>query len=77
MPDETDPEALSDSALSAIGQENPALQPTSSPGSHSETDSLPPIPPQPVAPAAVDPTLYPEKDALKLAEKAHSRQLKA
>ena len=77
MPDETDTEVLSDSALSVIGQENSALQRASSPSSHSETDSLPPIPPQPPAPAAFDPNLYPERDALKLAKKAHSRQLKA
>lgn len=39
--------------------------------------SLPPIPPQPEPPAPLDPSLYSEKDARKLAEKEHSRQTKA
>ena len=40
------------------------------------TPSLPPIPSQPEEPAAFDPSLYPEKDARKLAEKEYSRQVK-
>ena len=40
------------------------------------TRSLPPIPFQPKEPAPLDLSLYPEKDARKLAEKEHSRQLK-
>lgn len=40
------------------------------------TSSLPPIPAEPQAPPSFDPSLYPEKDARKLAEKEHSRQTK-
>ena len=39
--------------------------------------SLPPIPPVPAEPAAFDPSTYKDKDERKLAEKEHSRQLKA
>lgn len=38
---------------------------------------LPPIPPQPEQPAPFDPTPYSNKDTRKLAEREHSRQLKA
>ncbi|KAG7008813.1 hypothetical protein G7Y79_00004g013970 [Physcia stellaris] len=41
------------------------------------TSSLPPMPAEPQAPPSFDPSLYPEKDARKLAEKEHSRQTKA
>ena len=39
--------------------------------------SLPPVPIAPENPALFDPTLYPDKDTRKLAEKEHSRQVKA
>lgn len=42
----------------------------------SSTLSLPPIPAEPQAPPSFDSSLYPEKDARKLAEKEHSRQTK-
>ena len=42
-----------------------------------ELASLPPIPSQPQEPSPFDASLYPEKDARKLAEKEHSRQIKA
>ena len=42
-----------------------------------DTSCLPPIPPQPEQPAPFDPTPYSDKDTRKLAEKEHSRQLKA
>ena len=37
---------------------------------------LPPLPPAPEEPPAFDPTPYPDKDARKLAEKEHTRQVK-
>ena len=79
MPDETGNEVLSGEALpcATSKQDLGPHDSTISLSSHSEISSLPPIPPQPQAPAAFDPTLYPERDARKLAEKNHSRQVKA
>lgn len=46
-------------------------------GSLVSSPSLPPIPPEPEEPGPFDPSPYPEKDARKLAEKEHARQVKA
>lgn len=42
----------------------------------SNLPSLPPVPAPPQEPSPFDPSLYPEKDARKLAEKEHSRRTK-
>ena len=51
--------------------------PASDISSLSTLPSLPPVPEQPEEPSPFDPSLYPEKDARKLAEKEHSRRTKA
>ena len=57
---------------------NPGLEtPALTINSLSTLPSLPPIPEQPQEPSPFDSSLYPEKDARKLAEKEHSRQIKA
>lgn len=57
------------------------MEPTSSSTSHpnplSPSPSLPPIPTLPPSPPAFNPTPYPDKDTRKIAEKEHSRQVKA
>ncbi|KAI9751979.1 MAG: hypothetical protein M4579_005815 [Chaenotheca gracillima] len=53
----------------------PSRQSSFAPLSHN--DSFPPIPREPTPPPPLDPTIYPTKDALKLAEKAYARTLKA
>ncbi|KAL8822734.1 MAG: hypothetical protein Q9191_006538 [Dirinaria sp. TL-2023a] len=79
MPDQADKRLLSDETLRTMSEQDPALslEPSTSASIHHEINLLPPIPPQPQAPAAFDPVLYPERDARKLAEKNHARQLKA
>ena len=57
---------------------NPGLETAASTiSSLSNLPFLPPVPPQPQEPSPFDPSLYPENDARKLAEKEHSRRIKA
>lgn len=54
-----------------------SLQNTAASTSLAESlSSLPPLPPLPEEPATFDPSQYPDKDTLKLAQKEHSRQVK-
>lgn len=55
----------------------PADTASITPGAHSKFPSLPPVPSLPPEPPAFDPSPYPDKDTRKLAEKEHSRQVKA
>lgn len=64
--------ATSDSKLSKA----PSISPTCPPPSRA-APSLSPIPTAPEEPALFDPSLYTDKDSRKIAEKVHSRQVKA
>ena len=80
-----DPASISDEEIvNAESHTDPAApQPIlSTKGSILTTDdlsppNLPPLPPMPKEPPAFDPTFYADKDAQKLAEKDHARQIKA
>ena len=70
------PSALRPSKSDATSDFSPSLASSSLPPPRA-APSLPPIPDTPKAPAPFEPTLYPDKDARKVAEKGHCRQIKA
>ncbi len=55
----------------------PADTASITPSALSKSPSLPPVPSLPPEPPAFDPSPFPDKDTRKLAEKEHSRQVKA
>ena len=77
-----DPAPMSDEELAKTeGRAEPAA-PQSILSMKGSTDdlsppNLPPLPPMPEEPPAFDPTSYADKDAQRLAEKDHARQIKA
>lgn len=78
--DQNKPVALNPSNSNATSDSNPSkatsIASTNQPPSRA-APSLPPIPATPEQPALFDSTLYTDKDTRKLAEKEHSRQVKA
>ncbi|KAL1865079.1 hypothetical protein Plec18167_009548 [Paecilomyces lecythidis] len=73
----TSPEEAKARNKSEAAADTLSPQTTTSSTPVSESFSLPPLPPLPEEPAAFDPTQYADKDTLKLAQKEHSRQIKA
>ena len=61
----------------AAPQSTLAIEPSISTMDNLSPPGLPPIPPMPEEPPAFAPTTYADKDAQKLAEKDHARQVKA
>lgn len=75
--EETDSGRNCDEVLDTMNNGNLAVELAAGRNNFTKMSSLPPLPPQPQEPAAFDPMTYSEKDARKLAEKEHSRQLKS
>ncbi|KAL2042997.1 hypothetical protein N7G274_004055 [Stereocaulon virgatum] len=71
------PSAIETTTSTAATGSDPAISPSADGSSSVKEHPLPPLPPAPEEPPAFDPAPYTDKDARKLAEKEHTRQIKA